>query len=489
MSKLLHNLPIEHLTPENDYLGIIETADLIKDFLEHNKDELKEIKMFSLYGEWGSGKSTLMKYLKKEMNADFRCFFFEAWEFESTDNLPLSLLEYLTEETESITDELCKEIIEVSTQLLKGFTKAVTIKTPIINFNGKEFVQAFEEKKPDSFYKLKKDFKTKFLQWEGAASRESQYNLIFIDDLDRCEPENVLNLLSALKLFFTNGARTVFFCGIDKKAVQQAVQTKYGDVVKSNEYLEKIFDISFTMPTKFDLEKLCEEYFDPKIIINLNGKEKTLARRLSNFLEAIHFTNPRKVKKVLNRFTIISSMLSNQKNKESPRVLQNEGICLFDALFLLYFIILKEFHANKIGDIKNHNLRSLNYNKAVLESKVNVGSTEQLNLFDKIQQLSIKSNLTENFNQLKNEISPANSNKSRILSQFTFCISPINVISITLDSFSDGSKFYDFFKPENKEIDYRFAHFIIGNLELLLSQNIESAISVSEILNLVIEYP
>ncbi|WP_152971434.1 P-loop NTPase fold protein [Lacinutrix algicola] len=37
--------------------------------------------MYSLYGEWGSGKSTLMKYLEKELKGDFNTFFFEAWEF------------------------------------------------------------------------------------------------------------------------------------------------------------------------------------------------------------------------------------------------------------------------------------------------------------------------------------------------------------------------------------------------------------------------
>ena len=488
MSKLLHNLPIEHLTPENDYLGIIETADLIKDFLEHNKDELKEIKMFSLYGEWGSGKSTLMKYLKKEMNADFRCFFFEAWEFESTDNLPLSLLEYLTEETESISEELCKEIIEVSTQLLKGFTKAVTIKTPIINFNGKELVQAFEEKKTDSFYKLKKDFKTKFLQWEGAASRESQYNLIFIDDLDRCEPENVLNLLSALKLFFTNGARTVFFCGIDKKAVQQAVQTKYGDVVKSNEYLEKIFDISFTMPTKFDLEKLCEEYFNPKIIINLNGEEKTLPGRLSDFLEAIHFTNPRKVKKVLNRFTIICAMISNHTRGKNPKILKNDDICFFDLIFVIYFITLKEFYPIKIDEILNDQLREHNYTKSFDNLSETDKSRHRNN--SSYMESMLQAHVTNSSKtELQNKVRTNKGETQRLISQAVIRFAPIEINSVIYTSFYNSADFYSDFKPIKKEIDYYFTLFLIQNLEEIIYQDVESSISVYELIDLIKKLP
>lgn len=94
--RLLSNLPIEDLTSETDYLGIIDKGDLIKTFLIGNKDQFNEIKMFSLYGEWGSGKSSLMKYIEKELKADFNTFFFEAWEYEKDENLAMSLLEYIT---------------------------------------------------------------------------------------------------------------------------------------------------------------------------------------------------------------------------------------------------------------------------------------------------------------------------------------------------------------------------------------------------------
>ncbi len=37
MSKFLPNLPIENLTSENDYLGIIDKGEIIKTFLHSNK--------------------------------------------------------------------------------------------------------------------------------------------------------------------------------------------------------------------------------------------------------------------------------------------------------------------------------------------------------------------------------------------------------------------------------------------------------------------
>jgi len=71
--KILSNLPIENLTKENDYLGIIEKGDMIVSLLNSDAVDLSEIKMFALYSNWGSGKSTLMKYMQKQ---------FDAWQYE-----------------------------------------------------------------------------------------------------------------------------------------------------------------------------------------------------------------------------------------------------------------------------------------------------------------------------------------------------------------------------------------------------------------------
>ena len=147
MSKLLPNLPIEDLTPENDYLNVIERGDMIKSFLLSNKEEFSQIKMFALYGEWGSGKSTLMKYLEKELKNDFNTFFFEAWEFESDDNLSNSLLEFLLDESESLSEEISGEILEVAERLFTGFAKSIKISFPGVSVSGKEIMESFEKTK------------------------------------------------------------------------------------------------------------------------------------------------------------------------------------------------------------------------------------------------------------------------------------------------------------------------------------------------------
>ncbi len=358
MSTLLSNLPVKDLTPENDYLNVIERGDMITSFLRSNKEDFNEIKMFALYGEWGSGKSTLMKYLEKELKSDFNTFFFEAWEFESDDNLSNSLLEFLIDESESLPEEVSGEILDTAERLFTGFAKSIKISFPGVSISGKDLVEELKAKKPDSFLKLKKKFKTEFGRWEGFITKgeKPKYNIVFIDDLDRCEPENVLNLLSALKLFFTYGEKTIFFCGVDKKAVSQAVQTRYSDIVKSGEYLEKVFDISFKMSEAVNIRKLINYYFSSEKKYTYQKKEQEIHEIVSEFFYALGFINPRKIKKLLNKFLVFRglchSLPEDHMYKEiTPKIFENE-VVFFDIIFTLYFLILVEFYPEKFKNIK-----------------------------------------------------------------------------------------------------------------------------------------
>lgn len=47
--KILSNLPIEDLTKENDYLGIIDKGDMIASILKSDAIDLSEIEMFAFY--------------------------------------------------------------------------------------------------------------------------------------------------------------------------------------------------------------------------------------------------------------------------------------------------------------------------------------------------------------------------------------------------------------------------------------------------------
>jgi hypothetical protein len=450
MSKLLSNLPIEDLTPENDYIGIIEKGNLIKSFFLHNKHEFSQIKIFSIYGEWGSGKSTLMKYLEKKLRGSFNTFFFESWEFESDDNLSLSLLETLTKDTDSSTDGLIKN----ANRLLEGFAKSVTFKTPIVNINGGKLIEEVDKL---SFLELKEQFKNDFIKWENKITTKDKspdYNIVFIDDLDRCEPDNILNLLSAMKLFFTYGKKTIFLCGIDKKAIREAVKTKYGDVVKANEYLEKVFDISFSMPESVDASKLVKQYFKDDEIV---GQDK-LGHLVSDFFEKLHFRNPRRIKKILNKYLIIKRLKESEDSESLmlPNIIYKDSGTLFETYLTLYLLMLNEFEPENFKLLFNLSAKTVNYTEALKRGSED-SSKSSHSIFDFFIEDSLNSEYqTHGFNE------------NGIFLVYISNFLPISVDSLRPAGLSSKNLFLSNFGLKKKQLEYYFSLFIFSNKHLFI---------------------
>jgi hypothetical protein len=451
MTKLLSNLPIENLTKENDYIGIIEKGDLIKSFFLGNKQEFAQIKFFSIYGDWGSGKSTLMKYLEKELKTSFNPFFFEAWQFESDANLANSLLEFLDKKSGNKVDDFLKN----GRKLLDGFSKSVTFKTPFANFNMGTMT---EEVNKQTFLELKEQFSKDFIDWENKMTsgvKDPNYNIVFIDDLDRCEPDNVLNLLSAIKLFFTFGKKTIFFCGIDKKAVKEAVKTKYGEVVKANEYLEKVFDVSFSMPQSTDVSKLVNQYFDDSETV---GEEK-LRGLVNQFFKKIHFQNPRRIKKILNKYLIIKRLKESDSSESLtlPNIMHEGSGTLFETYLTLYLLILNEFEPEEFELVFDLSVKRVNYREALKENYTIETSSYRdaaASTIDVLKDDSLKLKVKDI------EVSYRNSNLPLILVPL---FAPIKVDNLTGGVFSKSDEFVLGFSVKKKTISYYFTIFILDN--------------------------
>eukprot|EP01042_Synura_sphagnicola_P001414 gene1414-1610_t len=92
--------------------------------------------------------------------------------------------------------------------------------------------------------------------------------VIFVDDLDRCPPEKIVQVLQALVLLAENSP-FVFFLAVDPRIVVAAVESQDQGMytaagVDGYEYLDKIVQIPFTIPMMCDSEKadLARGYLD-----------------------------------------------------------------------------------------------------------------------------------------------------------------------------------------------------------------------------------
>jgi len=497
--RLLSNLPIEDLTSETDYLGIIDKGDLIKTFLIGNKDQFDEIKMFSLYGEWGSGKSSLMKYLEKELKTDFNTFFFEAWEFEKDENLAMSLLEFITSKNIDIPEQLCSDILKYGGRILRGLGKSIKLNIPLfpngpaIELDPSAFVEEISKDEELTFYKALESFKTEFIRFEDEITNgdKPKYNIVFIDDLDRCEPEQVLNLLSAIKLFFTYGEKTIFFCGIDKKAVEQAVKTKYGEIVKANEYLEKIFDISFSMPEYDDVLKLVSVYFDNREI-KLGEFKGKLNEKIADFFRELNFTNPRRVKKVLNKYLILSNfrtiLKEDIKYKDMvPNIFINENGNFFETILTLYFLCLFEYDKDSFEIFNDLNLK-----KQAIKLAIERGNSSSQKDFSSQISSIIDIINSEDFNlsfmSLHNKYVNGEGLVGGSLDSYIYRLQLHFIIHFVNGNDSefiasflrDSAYFQKHYRVSNKKIDYFFSRYLLENFKHLIQAENLSNFSLSK---------
>ena len=118
--------------------------------------------------------------------------------------------------------------------------------------------------------------------------------VIFIDDLDRCLPEKVIEVLEAIKLFL-DAKGCIFILGIDERVVSQAVKLRYKTIpITGENYLEKIIQLTFRLPTKTyeNMEDFIEkldlpDFYEPYRTMIVSGIEPNprKIKRLTSFIE------------------------------------------------------------------------------------------------------------------------------------------------------------------------------------------------------------
>lgn len=485
--KLLSNLPVENLTKENDYLGVIEKGDMIVSLLKSGNINFEEIKMFALYGNWGSGKSTLMRYVEKKLEDDFNTFYFDAWKYENDTDLSFSLLEFLIDTGHSKLEKECKNFLDIGKKVLIGSLKGIN---PIIKNVAKEL----QNQNKKSFHKKINEFEEEFEKFESVLHQEThfKYNIVFIDDLDRCEPEKVLDLLSEIKLFFNYGKRTIFFFGVDEKAVQAAIKTKYDTVLKSNEYLEKVFDLTFHLRADNDIKKFVYGYFPKRTIKNI-GSGVSYQKYIYEFVYLLKLTNPRKLKKLLNAYSIYGNYII-QKNlnvKHQLIIDENNDGSFLNTIITLFLIACRLFFPQQFDAFcEPQDLKRILSNQTEVEPKANSKVQEVLpiDLDEFVYSCDIVGSIFHNLNEkVKSTKNMPMKNLLKInnytFGRFAIVFAPLSTYNFKVSSLSNLNKFTTEFSADKNDVGYNMMWYLYSRVHASydLSKDLETSISLREI--------
>ena len=188
--------------------------------------------------------------------------------------------------------------------LVQPIAKAVREQVPL---DLGKFRKTYDYKEHISF--LDK-FREHFVDIVTSLPQKNEAHLVvFIDDLDRCQPDRVLQVLDTIMLFL-DVRGCIFVLGVDDIVIQKAVELKYKDSrEEQRQYIEKAIQLAFRMPT---LSTKDMREFVGKLPVQFRDE-----RCAEVFVKGLR-PNPRQVKRALNLFLFADYMIGQNDLLRGP---------------------------------------------------------------------------------------------------------------------------------------------------------------------------
>ena len=322
---------------KGDVLGRKEfAAEISKALILYSKRNTEGITV-SITGEWGSGKSSLLQYLKNELkeseHKDFiKVIEFNPWIFYKEGNIKEAFMIHFAlalKDFETTRTDIAKKI----KNFVSGFRFLKNVNT--IAGNVQEGAEKLLEYFADngSIVEIKEEI-------DKALYSSDKKIFILIDDVDRLAQAEILELLQVVSLVM-NFSNVYYIIAFDKGIVTNAINKECGN--RGADYLEKIIQVDYSVPSirkeKFEtlffemLVQMTEDYgitFEKSTIKSLWGYHG-----LSEY-----FTTVRDLKRFFNSLSFRLPSIANDINVtdfiaiEAIRLFDNEGYNLFYSTYM-----------------------------------------------------------------------------------------------------------------------------------------------------------
>ncbi len=350
--------PLLHLEIE-DLLH--KQSDFIERFYQLIDTSVEPPFAISIDSLWGTGKTTVMKLLEAQFrDRQYPVFWFNPWKYSQNSDVVLAFLQALVkdkdyqpafEQIKASSGKIFQVVLDIG---LNSALKFVTQGAIALDDVKKRFEKV--ELPFDTYQDMVVKLEIAFRDLVNVISNAKQNKplIIFLDDFDRCLPQDAIKLLEALKnLFVTKNCRVIFICGIDTRVAKNFIRDHYkvSDDFAIN-YFRKIFNLTVSMPYSADLKALLLKHIselytwdDPD-----GTKAEKLAERLVDLGRRTEMTSVRKYLNVIHNFFAFLRF-----HPDYPFDLEHD--------FILYVQIVKEAWQPLYEKIL---LESLNFDKPTM---------------------------------------------------------------------------------------------------------------------------
>ena len=261
----------------------------------------------SIQGDWGSGKTSMMNMIKEKISDTVYPIWFNTWQFSQFDmgnSLVFSMMEVML-------DKLgCepKMITKVMSGLAGFARKAAKVATDaaICGAAADAVEELIAPEKSVNYAREILELKDKFQKAVDEKIKKENKNrvVVFVDDLDRLQPEKAVELLEVLKLFL-ECRDCVFVIAVDYDVVTRGIRQKYGlDVSeeKGKSFFDKIIQLPFKVPVaQYDIKN-----YVSNSLLNMNIAVSD--EDIELFVHLIQTSiglNPRSMKRLFNTYQLL----------------------------------------------------------------------------------------------------------------------------------------------------------------------------------------
>jgi predicted KAP-like P-loop ATPase len=307
-----------------------------------------------IYGEWGTGKTTLMKMIYNELESDENVLtvWFNAWRYEREEQFALIALM----KTIAYAMGDLPQYREIKKILLRG---AVIVGKGVLRSLVEKWIPLVPK---ESFDELEKNLLPKMellsqvdkdtIYFDGLHKIEEEMKkmsnengknriVVFIDDLDRCSPKTALEVFESIKVFLGMEG-FIYIVGLSVDTISKLINVAYKDsLVKGEHYIRKIIQIPITIPEWNDTDVI------KKLVQNLAKRldekySKLVDENKEVIAKAVEF-NPREVKRFINNFIIAREIFSGNEGIKAEELLLVQALKIRWSKFYSYISTDEKF--------------------------------------------------------------------------------------------------------------------------------------------------
>lgn len=228
--------------PSQDLFGYAPFAQTLTDAICRYRD--RDALVLGLHGAWGSGKSTVLKFIchnLEQMEEDTRPIVieFNPWWFSGQENLAKAFLGQL----QAVLPTKLKAFKKLG-KLLADFSEGLGSMLDVTGMTGGigektgRTIKKVVQSSPQDVPSLKKKIC-------AVLQKSTQRILIIVDDIDRLDADEIRQLFTVIKAL-ADFPQVIYLLAFDQHVVVRALEQHSG--MPGQAYLEKIIQASFTMP-------------------------------------------------------------------------------------------------------------------------------------------------------------------------------------------------------------------------------------------------